>query len=263
MRGVSFDTVRSHFRALGQANAISARYLGQQYYHTVWDQDKEATRFLWKCTEYPDPCLDETNNSHNKESEANSKLKEYKWDKDIQIPITITKGGKKITTYKTMPPRKIYQVRHSTITGKQAYEAWAKTTILLPIAIIFNKLQGWRNDDTTQKTCQNRGENKTTGINQSSINRVYDYRFITPDESKILAENFPSCIDPSLITKKEHVVPLTNKQKQQKAAQNQEKQSKRPNTIESQPTTNEKKRKRKKKPLLETTSTFTWQDFRL
>jgi len=241
MQRVDFDAVRQHFRELGNANAISTRYLGERYYYTT-GRHQNSTDFLWECIEYPDPCLG-TNNSHDKKPEATKNLKEYKWDKDIKMPITkTTKGGKKTTKYKTMPLRKIYKERKKNITGKQALEAWAKTTILLPIAIIFNKLQGWRNDNTTQATSFNRGKDKTTGVEQSSHNRVYDYRFITPAESKMLAQDFPSCIDPSLIEMKKHAVPLTN---EQKAAQQQEQQQQQPqsNNTQSGKNTNNKKRK--------------------
>ena len=164
-----------------------------------------------------------------------------------------------------MLPTKIFEKRIIPISGAEAQEAWAKTTVLLPIAIIFNLLQGWRTDDTTQ----------------SSPNRAYDYRFITQDESKMLAQDFPSCIDPSLITKKVYEVPLTNQQKaapkkkhnsqskhkqsnkntgkkrNRKATQNKQ-QKQQSNTTEFVKTT--KNQKRKNKVSLKITAKFSLLD---
>ena len=58
----------------------------------------------------------------------------------------------------------------------------------------------------------------------------------------MLAQDFPSCIDPSLIEMKKHAVPLTN---EQKAAQQQEQQQQQPqsNNTQSGKNTNNKKRK--------------------
>jgi hypothetical protein len=191
MQSLKFETVTHHFRSIGKANAISACYLGQQSYYATWHYKDTKSDYIWACLEYPDPQL-ATNSNHNIQPEPTDtlKLKKRKWDTGHA---TTTKDGKEITVL----PTKIFEKRIIPISGAEAQEAWAKTTVLLPIAIIFNLLQGWRTDDTTQ----------------SSPNRAYDYRFITLDESKMLAQDFPSCIDPSLITKKVYEVPLTNEQK--------------------------------------------------
>ena len=134
------------------------------------------------------------------------------------------------------------------VNGDQARHAWMMSTVPLPIAIIFNKLQGWRNDETTQKNCSNQGTNKDTGLQQSSANRVYDYRYITPEESKMLAKDFPTCIDPSLITMKVHKVPGTNdaQQKEQKAAQKQTQEKSKNDKTQANNKANKKTRKGRK-----------------
>ena len=292
MQRVKFEAVRKHFRAFGNYNAISARYLGSVSYH-AWGKNQPQTDYTWTCTEYPDPELVPSKNDKKQpEATATIELKEFKWDgcetktttksagnnatKTAQTGKGKKKAGKNATkkTQKgkdkkkpevkgkdqetpniTVLPKRVFQERTTEINATQAFEAWSKTTIPLPIAIIFNQLQGWRNNTTTSQNSANRGKNKLTGEEQSSHNRVYDYRFITPEESKILLQHFPSCIDPSHIKMKVHEVPLTNQQKQDLELKEQPKNNTGSNTNNTNKSNNANKnnritKKRQRKPGL-------------
>jgi hypothetical protein len=219
MQSCEFEAVRKHFRGIGNSNAISTHYLGMQFWTEMerhksklpalkaWGRNLD---FEWLCIENPDPELPVLNKKDDQQPITTETLclKKYKWDKD-------PKDAKlqKITG----------EARYTEVNGQQAQTAWTSGTVPLPIAIIFNQLQGYRNDETTVPNKSNRGIDEKKG-EQSSPNRAYDYRFVSEFELKLLARDFPSCLDPVALIKMNdvHKVPFTNKGKAEHKEANEE-----------------------------------------